>query len=297
MPRGLASQHQAPDGCRLDRMPEARPVSVMPPLLYGTAWKKDDTARLVHSALSAGFRGIDTACQPKHYNEAGVGMGLTRFLSEGHVTRAELYVQTKFTPVDGHDPRRIPYDKELPLREQVRASCAVSLRNLGLDVLDALILHSPLRTFEQTLEVWSAFEELVDEGVVRRLGLSNCYKVSFVRALWERVSVKPSLLQNRFYADTGYDVMLRAFCQQVNLEYQSFWTLTANPHVLQSNAVVEAARRLGFTEAQVFYRCLTQIGIVPLIGTTSSVHMAQDVAIFERELRKSEVDDIVALLR
>lgn len=277
-------------------MPTPNPAVAMPPLLYGTAWKKDDTARLVHSALCAGFRGVDTACQPKHYDEAGVGQGIARFLGEGQVTRAELYVQTKFTPLDGQDPRRVPYDKARPLREQVRESCAVSRSNLRVDVLDGLILHSPLRTFEQTLEVWSAFEELVEQGLVRTLGLSNCYELQFVRALWERVAVKPRVLQNRFYANTGYDVALREFCQQVNITYQSFWTLTANPHVLQAKAVVDAARRLGFTTAQVFYRCLTQLGIVPLVGTTSSVHMAQDLAIFDVQLRPSEVEDIVALL-
>ena len=47
----------------------------MPPIIYGTAWKKDSTAALVEQAISLGFRGIDTACQPKHYNEAGVGDG------------------------------------------------------------------------------------------------------------------------------------------------------------------------------------------------------------------------------
>ena len=48
-----------------------------PYLLYGTAWKQDDTSILVSKALHAGFRFIDTACQPKHYHEAGVGDGWT----------------------------------------------------------------------------------------------------------------------------------------------------------------------------------------------------------------------------
>ena len=46
-----------------------------PFLLYGTAWKAGETARYVSEAVHAGFRFIDTACQPKHYNEAGVGDG------------------------------------------------------------------------------------------------------------------------------------------------------------------------------------------------------------------------------
>jgi diketogulonate reductase-like aldo/keto reductase len=48
-------------------------MKAFPPIFYGTAWKKDKTADLVDLAIRSGFRAIDTACQPKHYNEAGVG--------------------------------------------------------------------------------------------------------------------------------------------------------------------------------------------------------------------------------
>src|SRR5580698_381847 len=108
-----------------------------PRILYGTAWKKDDTESLVRSALLQGFRGIDTACQPKHYNEAGVGAAVASFL--GEVTRADLYLQTKFTSLSGQDPARIPYDPRAPLADQVRQSFAVSLKNLRTDYLDCLV--------------------------------------------------------------------------------------------------------------------------------------------------------------
>ena len=55
----------------------------MPALIYGTAWKKERTAELVMAAVKAGFRGIDTACQPKHYHEAGVGEALIALKKEG----------------------------------------------------------------------------------------------------------------------------------------------------------------------------------------------------------------------
>jgi len=69
----------------------------MPPIIYGTAWKQERTASLVEQAIGLGFRGIDTACQPKHYNEAGVGDGIAASLQRG-VNRTELYLQSKFTP-------------------------------------------------------------------------------------------------------------------------------------------------------------------------------------------------------
>jgi diketogulonate reductase-like aldo/keto reductase len=72
----------------------------MPWLIYGTAWKKERTADLVVQAIQAGFRGIDTACQPKHYDEPLVGAALLR-LNELQIERESLFVQTKFTPLDG----------------------------------------------------------------------------------------------------------------------------------------------------------------------------------------------------
>lgn len=269
----------------------------MPRLLYGTAWKKEETARLVHQALASGFRGVDTACQPKHYDERGVGEGIAAFLRETGLTRDSLYVQTKFTSVDGQDPKRTPYDRELPLREQVNQSCAVSRSNLGVEVLDCLVLHSPMRTLEQTLAVWSAFEGLVTAGFVRTLGISNCYSLPTLRAVWERAKIKPSVLQNRFYKDEDYDVSLRQFCKQVRITYQSFWTLTANPHLLKAPVLLQIAKRLQWTPAQTLLRCVTQLGIVPLVGTTSHVHMAQDLEIFDAELATTEVQTISALLR
>src|SRR5689334_14648073 len=113
----------------------SRANGAIPQLLYGTAWKKGDTSSLVETAIREGFRGIDTACQPKHYDEIGVGAGVARCLrddgaSRGTLTRAELYLQTKFTPFSGQDPARIPYDPAAPLPQQVRQSFAASLRNL-----------------------------------------------------------------------------------------------------------------------------------------------------------------------
>jgi diketogulonate reductase-like aldo/keto reductase len=64
----------------------------IPKLVYGTAWKKERTADLVYQALKAGFRGIDTAAQPRHYQENLVGDGVRRAIKEGVATREDIYV-------------------------------------------------------------------------------------------------------------------------------------------------------------------------------------------------------------
>jgi diketogulonate reductase-like aldo/keto reductase len=133
-----------------------------PKILYGTAWKKDETESLVRMALCQGFRGVDTAGQPKHYDEPGVGSGVAACLrasatSNDKPSREDLYLQTKFTSLSGQDPARIPYDPKAPLGDQLRQSCDASRRNLRTHYLDALLLHSPLPNAGQTLEVWQAW--------------------------------------------------------------------------------------------------------------------------------------------
>jgi diketogulonate reductase-like aldo/keto reductase len=270
-----------------------------PRILYGTAWKKDDTESLVRKAIQQGFRGIDTACQPKHYHEAGVGAAVSGLLDElvskGGLGRQDLYLQTKFTSLSGQDPTRIPYDPQAPLAEQVRQSFAVSLRNLRTDYMDCLVLHSPLPSAGQTLEVWRTLESLVDAGEVRQLGISNCYRIEQLEALYESARIKPAVIQNRFYAETGYDREIRAFCRQHGIVYQSFWTLTANPQVLAHRVVRELASKYRRTPAQILFRYLTQSDIVPLTGTRSEAHMREDLSIFEFELADSEREAMDAL--
>jgi diketogulonate reductase-like aldo/keto reductase len=260
----------------------------MPRLIYGTAWKKDDTARLVRTALAAGFRGIDTACQPKHYHEAGVGEGI----ADSSLARADLYLQTKFTPLSGQDPSRVPYDPRAAPAEQVAQSFRASLANLRVTCLDGLILHSPVRE----AEIWQAMETIADGGRVRQLGISNCYDLHYLEALYRAARIKPALVQNRFYADTGYDRAIRAYCRRQGIVYQSFWTLSANPGLLAHatlRALAAAHRR---TPAQVLFRYLTQVGVVPLTGTRSELHMREDLAIFGFELAHGELASLHALL-
>jgi diketogulonate reductase-like aldo/keto reductase len=266
-----------------------------PKIIYGTAWKKADTERLVRIAIQQGFRGIDTACQPKHYDESGVGAGVAACLDQ-KLTRADLYLQTKFTAVSGQDPARIPYDPKAPLPAQVAQSFSASLRNLQTPYLDCLVLHSPFANAKHTLEAWRAMESLVAGGGVRQLGISNCYELDALAALYDAARLKPAVVQNRFYADTGYDRAIRAFCDKRRIIYQSFWTLTANPQLLAHATISVLASRYGRTPAQILFRYLTQSGVVPLTGTRSEAHMREDLGVFDFELADLEREAVDAIL-
>jgi diketogulonate reductase-like aldo/keto reductase len=128
------------------------------------------------------------------------------------------------------------------------------------------------------------------------LGISNCYAYETLAYLYESAEIKPAVLQNRFYADTQFDRNLRAFCQTNKIIYQSFWTLTANPEVLAHASMKTLAEKYDRSSPQLFFRYLTQIGIIPLTGTTSEQHMRDDLAIFEFELTDEECQQVDRLL-
>ena len=267
----------------------------MPWLIYGTAWKKERTADLVVKAIQAGFRGIDTAGQPKHYDEQLVGTALHRLKNLG-IEREALFIQTKFTPLDGQDPRQVPYDRNAPLASQVAQSFEVSKNNLQTHYVDALILHSPMPRREQLIEVWAAMETIQKTGGARLLGISNCYTTEVLRQLYTEANVKPAVVQNRFYQETGYDADLRSWCSKHGIIYQGFWTLTANPHILESKTVRTIAQKHKKTEAQIFFRYLNQSYIVPLTGTCSEQHMQEDLSVLDFELSSDDVTKVSNLL-
>lgn len=267
----------------------------VPRIIYGTAWKKAATERLVSLAMQCGFRGIDTACQPKHYDEAGVGAGVAASLKQG-LSRADLYLQTKFTSLSGQDPNRIPYDSKAPLTDQIAQSVAASLKNLQTDYLDCVLLHSPMPTMTQTQAVWRTLETFVDLKQIRQLGISNCYDLTDLKRLYETARIKPAVIQNRFYAETSYDREVRAYCDQNQIIYQSFWTLSANPHLLSHKTITGLASTHNKTAAQILFRYLIQSGVVPLTGTKSEIHMRDDLGTFDFELSDDEQRAIEKLL-
>ena len=262
-----------------------------PYLIYGTAWKEDQTSLLVSEAVKSGFRFIDTACQPKHYQEQLVGEGWTKAAAELGLKREDISLQTKFTSLNGQDPKRIPYDKIAPLKMQVEQSLAKSLENLKSSYLDSLVLHSPMSSFDDTMVVWRTFESFVDDGKVKQLGISNCYDYKQFTKIYDQARIKPSVLQNRFYSKSSFDVELRQFCKEKDIRYQSFWTLTANRQALASPKIKALASEKGLSPQTLMYAFMLSQGHTPLDGTTDSKHMAEDVAIMQRILDGEEMLD------
>jgi diketogulonate reductase-like aldo/keto reductase len=274
----------------------AAPSTRLPDFLYGTAWKEDRTPALTELAIRAGFRGIDTANQRRHYFEAGVGQGLAAAYRAGLVTRADLFLQTKFTYQPGQD-HRLPYDPSADLATQVTQSMQSSLEHLGADHVDSYVLHGPASGYGWTDEdtvVWAAMARERDAGRTRLLGVSNV-SLRHLAQMRAAGAESPAFVQNRCFARLGWDRDVRAFCAERGIAYQGFSLLTANLEVLRHPLIGRLAAREHATLAQVVFRFAQAVGMLPLTGTSDPEHMTQDLASRELALSSDEVRAIESL--
>ena len=274
-------------------MTDDRNLKTIPPFLYGAAWKELGTQKLVVQALTAGFLGIDTANQRKHYFEEGVGLGIQEFLQNSKKSRTDLFLQTKFTFANGQDHRK-PYNEFDSFANQVQSSCKSSLQHLQTDYIDSYILHGPFFATdiaEADLEVWQAMERLYQKGKVKFLGVSNV-DLKQLEELYKLANIKPSFVQNRCFANTSWDQQIRNFCNKHSIIYQGFSLLTANQRELLNPLMPILSKKYHATIPQIIFRFAIQIGILPLTGTTSQEHMHNDLNLDNFELSGTELSQI-----
>ena len=268
----------------------------VPRFLYGTAWKEDETQRLVELAIHQGFRGIDTANQRRHYHEAAVGQAISALITSGIVKQDDLFLQTKFTFRRGQD-HRLPYDAQAAIRTQVEQSFASSLKHLGTERIDSYLLHGPTSSVGLTADdwaAWGAMEAIHDSGRARFIGVSN-FSLEQLRTLWDEARIRPRFVQNRCYAVRGWNRQVREFCTDNELAYQGFSLLTANRKALASSELARIAKLHGRTAPQIVFRFAIDVGMIPLTGTTNADHMQTDLDVFDFSLTPTEVERIESL--
>ncbi|THJ18779.1 MAG: aldo/keto reductase [Nitrospira sp. CG24B] len=264
----------------------------VPTFMYGTAWKKEATTELVRQAVEAGFTAIDTANQLVHYDEARVGEALLELATQG-ITRDKLFLQTKFTSVNGQD-HRLPYDARASITTQVQQSFASSLTHLHTDYLDSYVLHGPYSRRglgAEDWEVWTAIESLYDAGKTKMIGISNV-TADQLTSLCVKAKHKPMMVQNRCYAVFGWDKEVREICRINQIIYQGFSLLTANSGIFAEPELRAMAAKYQTGLAQIVFRFAQQVRMLPLTGTTNPQHMKEDLQSDRFTLLPEEVQHI-----
>lgn len=266
---------------------------LVPRFFYGTAWKEDKTLDLTQHALETGFRAIDTANQRKHYFEEAVGKTITHACARG-LKREELFIQTKFTYANGQDHRK-PYDEQADFSTQVQQSFQSSLEHLKIDYCDSYVLHGPYDYYngitDEDLETWTSMENLYEKGQIKFLGISNV-SIFHLQELMKRVKIKPTFVQNRCFARNKWDFDVRNFCNQNKIYYQGFSLLTANIREISSEPIKKIVLKYRKTIPQIIFNFSMTIGMIPLTGTTNSIHMQEDLESFNFMLDKEDIEVI-----
>ena len=251
----------------------------MPVIGLGTyALNHDTCVNSVIALIKNGGRLIDTAYM--YGNEAAVGEGVRRAMSEYGVKREEIFVITKIYPNQFSD---------------AESAIEQALANLNLDYIDMMLLHHPA---SNDVQAYKVMEKYVTTGKIRSLGLSNYY-VKELENFLPQVSIKPVLVQNEihpYYQER--DVV--PFIQDKNIVVQSWYPLGGRGYtkeLLNDETLKKIADAHKKTVAQVILRWNLQRGIVPVPGSSNEKHIAENLDVFDFELTRAEMKEIEKLDR
>jgi len=187
------------------------------------------------------------------------------------------------------------------IEDQVHASVKSSLRNLQTDYIDAVLVHNfraKLQPYNDTMQAWKVLEDYVDRGVIRQLGIVSVHDKDYLTKLHDEMRIKPSIIQNRFHSNRGYDTELRSSFKEWGMANQLFWILTgsAGGRVRKNGVVKGIAETMGGVSPQILlYSFTMKLGGSPLIGTQNIGHMQEDVDALIRHRMKWEKADLVAM--
>lgn len=251
----------------------------IPKLGLGTWFISDaDVVQAVKEAAEIGYRHIDTA--QAYQNERGVGEGIKAC----GVKREDMFVTTKLAA-------------EVKSYKEAIASIDRSLKTLGLDTIDMMLIHSPKpwgkfhgedHYFEGNREAWRALEEAYRAGKLRAIGLSNFEKVDIDNILGSS-SVKPMVNQILAHiSNTPQELIQYNQGQSILVEAHSPF---AHGELLKNQEVAKIADKYGVTLPQLSIRYVLQLGLLPLPKTASPAHMKENAAV-DFVISEEDMDDL-----
>ena len=249
----------------------------MPQLGFGVfKVPSGDTAKIVTTALEAGYRSIDTATL--YGNEDGVGQAI----ATSGIPRDELFVTTKLWNTDqGYDSALRAFD--------------ISMKNLGLDYLDLYLIHWPVPSQDQYVQTWRALERLYADGRVRAIGVSN-FQPDHLRRLAAESGITPVVNQVELHPYLTQET-LRAYHAEHGIATEA-WAPLAKGRELMSDPVIESlARTHGRTPAQIVLRWHLQRGTIAIPKSVTPSRIAENLDVFGFSLGDSEMADITGLDR
>ncbi|HKU36261.1 MAG TPA: aldo/keto reductase [Paenarthrobacter sp.] len=247
----------------------------------------EETTAAVEAALAAGYRHIDTAAA--YGNEREVGEGLRA----SGLDRAEVFIETKAWVSDyGYEETLHAWDK--------------AVGKLGVDYLDLFILHQPAPDrFDKTIAAYKALEQLLAEGRVRAIGVSN-FMPHHLKELLASTDIVPAVNQIELHpyftqpdvqaADAEHGILTQAWSPIGGITFYPGWG-EERRNVMEDPSIAAIAREHGKTPAQVMIRWHLQQGRSAIPKSTNPVRIAENFDVFDFELTAGELAAIDALDR
>lgn len=252
----------------------------VPCIAFGT-WKMPNevAAASVSCALQNGYRHIDTA--GAYQNEVGVGEGIRK----SGIARDEIFLVSKLPNAD-HG-----YEKTI-------AACEQSLQKLGVDYLDAYLIHWPVlvenqdRVDEDLCDTWRAFERLYQDGKLRALGTSN-FLEEHIDLLKANFKNYPMINQVQLHPQNPQDEMV-AYCKE-NRILPEAWSPLIQGQAFKRELLVETAAKYGVSVAQLCVRWIFQKGVVPVPKSTTPERIINNADIFGFTISENDMENIATL--
>lgn len=241
----------------------------MPKLGFGVfqVTDLDQCEQAVVDAIDSGYRLIDTAAA--YQNEAAV----RRAIKRSGVDRKELFITSKLWVSDAN-------------YERAQKGIEQSLNNLGLDYLDLYLLHQP---YGDVVGAWRALEEAYKAGKIRAIGVSNFYGDQ-LKNLELSNEVKPAI--NQIEVNPWYQQKSEVdFAQSDDIQVEAWAPFAEGKHEIFTNKVIaEIANKYGKSNGQVILRWLLQRGIVVIPKSVHKNRMAENINVFDFELKSDEMN-------
>nr|BAN37950.1 aldose reductase, putative [Entamoeba histolytica] len=253
-----------------------------------------EVGKAVEIAIKNGYRHID--CAKAYGNEKEVGDGIKSAIAKGYVKREELFVTTKLWSTDKHE-------------EDVRPACLESLKKLQLEYLDLYIIHIPLtadkKTGEFTEEIipieetWREMEKLVEEGLVKSIGVSN-FNIKKLEELLAIAKIQPAVNQFEFHIYYQRP-KLHQFCKKHNIHITGYCPL-GNPGISSGvpapfeNEVVKAiAKKHNKKAAQICIKFSIASGHSVIPKSVHEERIKENGEVFDFELDEEDMEKLRGL--
>ncbi|GKY89912.1 aldo/keto reductase [Sinisalibacter aestuarii] len=249
----------------------------IPKLALGTWMIKDDVvADAVKTSVALGYRHFDTA--QAYRNERGVGEGVR----DSGVAREELFVTTKL-------------DASFKDYDGAKAAIEGSLKALGLDYIDLMIIHSPQpwqdfrgddRYFQGNLAAWKALEDAYEAGKIRAIGVSNFEKTD-IDNLLDNAKVKPMVNQILAHVSNTPTALIE-YCQSKGILVEAY-SPVGHGEILKNAEIGAMAEKYGVSIPQLAIRYVLQLGLLPLPKTANPNHMRANAEV-DFDISKADME-------